>query len=310
MQTEAKLSGNTEAVTRQEVICTEDGSATANVSTTNFEGTSVFWASSRQQREARFSHLRETPALTMYFSLDGMSAAKPRNEPARLLRSHHHTVVYTPRFEGFYFSQSPRLINFGIELSAAFYNRLLDIDLDTVQRFRERIQRGEQAELSAHPMPVTPAQLAVIREMQQCMYDGGMKRMYYESKILELFLMQVAQAERQGGGLPVTIKPYDIDKLHAARHFIQENMLSSFTLEQVSRAAGLNEFKLKKGFRELFGTTVFGYLNELRMHHARELLLGKGTAVQEVADILGYAEPHSFTKVFKKFFGYLPRELK
>jgi AraC-like DNA-binding protein len=149
-----------------------------------------------------------------------------------------------------------------------------------------------------------------MKEMIHCSYEGHMRQLYYEAKIIELFLMQAQQAENMMGRKPVQIKAADIEKLHAARQFVHMNMLEPISLQQVARAAGLNDFKLKKGFRELFGTTVFGYLNELKMTHAKRLLQDGGVSVGDIAIDLGYSEPQNFTKAFKRHFGYTPGEVK
>lgn len=87
-------------------------------------------------------------------------------------------------------------------------------------------------------------------------------------------------------------------------------MFDPLTLSGIARDAGLNEFMLKKGFKELFGLTVFGYLNELKMNYARQMLLESQCTVYEAAYTMGYNEPYNFSKAFKKHFGYLPGELK
>ena len=71
----------------------------------------------------------------------------------------------------------------------------------------------------------------------------------------------------------------------------------------------LQEFKLKKGFRELFGTTVFGYVLQLRMHHARRLL-EQGTTVSEAAFMVGYQNVSSFCVEFRKRYGYSPGRIR
>ncbi|MEO8398573.1 MAG: AraC family transcriptional regulator [Ignavibacteriaceae bacterium] len=71
-------------------------------------------------------------------------------------------------------------------------------------------------------------------------------------------------------------------------------MIKEFTLLDLSRKVGLNDFKLKKGFRELLGTTVFSYLNELKMDYAKQLLLDKKKTIYETSMVMGFSEPHHF----------------
>ncbi|WP_249664415.1 helix-turn-helix transcriptional regulator, partial [Lysinibacillus sp. D4B1_S16] len=74
-------------------------------------------------------------------------------------------------------------------------------------------------------------------------------------------------------------------------------------LMELSRLIGLNDFKLKKGFKEMYGTTVFGYLREKRLEQA-SLLLQNGTMnVMEVANAVGCSNPSHFAEVRKEKYG-------
>lgn len=74
----------------------------------------------------------------------------------------------------------------------------------------------------------------------------------------------------------------------------------------LARQVGLNDFKLKLGFRQVFGTTVFGYLHEHRMEQAQLLLQERRMNVEEVARTVGYANRSSFA-AFRKKFGINPK---
>lgn len=281
----------------------------ADLSLTAFGDTFVVSAKSRQEKEIMFREEQPEPAITLYFSLEGSSAAYGGGTEKKL-RPGQHMIRYASQFDGYYVMSSPTIQSFSVFLEASFFWRLMEADLECLKRFGDSIQQGGITDIAPQPLPVTARQQTVIREMQQCAYTGQMKRLYYESRITELFLLQAEQANSLLGKPLPQIRPADIEKLHAARDFVTQHMLWPLTLGQIAREAGLNDFKLKKGFKELFGTTVFGYLHELKMHHARELLLDKGCTVFEVADALGYSEPHNFSQAFKKHFGYLPGKLK
>jgi AraC-like DNA-binding protein len=82
------------------------------------------------------------------------------------------------------------------------------------------------------------------------------------------------------------------------------------SLPELARHVGLNEFKLKTGFRTLFGTSVFAYLRAQRMELARRLLVQRGQSVTEVALRVGYANPSKFALAFRKHFGFPPSALR
>ncbi len=75
---------------------------------------------------------------------------------------------------------------------------------------------------------------------------------------------------------------------------------------ELSRRVNLNDFKLKKGFRQVFGTSVFGYLRQVRMEQARMLLEQARMNVTQVALNVGYANPSHFAAAFKGQFGINP----
>ena len=71
---------------------------------------------------------------------------------------------------------------------------------------------------------------------------------------------------------------------------------------------GTNEFKLKVGFRSIFGTTVYGYLSDHRMEHARKMLTVDKVRIKEVAVEVGYSNPSHFIAAYKRKFGVTPKQ--
>jgi AraC-like DNA-binding protein len=82
------------------------------------------------------------------------------------------------------------------------------------------------------------------------------------------------------------------------------------SIAALSRKAGINSMKLKTGFKQLFNTTVFGYLHTIRMQEAKRLLTEENMQVNEVADRIGYKYPHHFTAAFKRKFNITPSQLR
>jgi len=101
-------------------------------------------------------------------------------------------------------------------------------------------------------------------------------------------------------------KKEEEEKLNLIRSYLHQHFLEELSLAKLCRVAALNEFKLKKGFKQLFGTTVFGYVKALQMKYACRLLEEERKQVEEVAYTLGYEYPQHFSTAFKKFFGSNP----
>ena len=101
----------------------------------------------------------------------------------------------------------------------------------------------------------------------------------------------------------------DRDKIVKAREILLQHIGEPITIKELSRKVAINECYLKKGFKELFGTTVFDFYQSQRMEHARYLLYEKGLSVTEVSMMLGYSSISHFSTAFKKHTGLKPCEL-
>lgn len=156
---------------------------------------------------------------------------------------------------------------------------------------------------------ILPPMLQCINEISSSVFTGSLQQLYLETKATELFLLQI-QALKNNPLTITKLKPSDIECLHQARLYIEKNYHTPCTIIDLAKIVGINQTKLKSGFKELFGTTVFGYVKDLQMEKARQLLLDEKLYVSEVADQIGYKHPQHFAAAFKRKFGILPSELK
>ena len=159
---------------------------------------------------------------------------------------------------------------------------------------------------------LTSAMYLPLQQIINCPFQGLTKQIYLEAKCLELIALKLEQLTKieNASVKSITLKPKDIEKIRRARDiliFQQENPPS---LLDLARQVGINDNKLKIGFREVFGTTVFGYLHNHRMEIARQLLQDGKMRVAAVANAVGYANPGHFAAGFKRKFGVSPSECK
>ena len=101
----------------------------------------------------------------------------------------------------------------------------------------------------------------------------------------------------------------DRDKVIKAREVLIQHIGEPITIKELSRKVAMNECYLKKGFKEMFGTTIFDFYQSQRMEHAKYLLYEKGLTVTEVSVLLGYSSISLFSTAFKKHTGLKPCEL-
>jgi AraC family transcriptional regulator len=101
----------------------------------------------------------------------------------------------------------------------------------------------------------------------------------------------------------------DREKITKAREILLQHIGEPITIKELSRKVAMNECYLKKGFKEMFGTTIFDFYQSQRMEHAKYLLYEKGMTVTEVSIMLGYSSISHFSTAFKKHTGLKPCEL-
>lgn len=101
------------------------------------------------------------------------------------------------------------------------------------------------------------------------------------------------------------LNPYDVGKIYQVAGFM-ETYTQTITLKQLAEIFDLSTYKLDKGFKEIFGYSVLHHRYEERMRKALRFVNDKNYTSKQVADMLGYSEPQSFSRAFRKRFGYAP----
>jgi AraC-like DNA-binding protein len=101
----------------------------------------------------------------------------------------------------------------------------------------------------------------------------------------------------------------DREKIVLAREILLRHIGDPITIRELSRKVAINECYLKKGFKVMYGMTIFDFYQDQRMEHAKYLLYEKGQSVSEVSVSLGYSSISHFSAAFKKHTGIKPCEL-
>jgi len=159
---------------------------------------------------------------------------------------------------------------------------------------------------------ITPAMRLVLKQILQCPFRETLRQMYLEGKVLELLVLQIAQWGENNLLLKNSLffRPDEIERLHHAKAILNQKLQNPPSLLNLARQIGLNDFKLKRGFREVFGTTVCGYVQSVRLEQAQQLLRGTNLAIAEIAYQVGYESTSHFGYLFKRQFGVTPRDYR
>jgi AraC-like DNA-binding protein len=153
------------------------------------------------------------------------------------------------------------------------------------------------------------ASFRLLDELTHCDARGAARQLHLEAKGLELLAAWIEELE---GARDATarLSAVDVERLECARRILIARMTTPPRLPELARLVGLNEAKLKAGFRSHFGQTVYGYLRQQRLHEAHRLLRQGRYNVTEVATRVGYANPSKFAAAFRVQFGVSPSHVR
>ncbi len=279
-----------------------------------FDGVHALKRRSMLHQEVCMNFKSDYSVFEMHFSLAGHAEVESLNSKYDYsFGPQQHNFFYSSNFEGKFRGGKQEVPNdvFEIHFTENYFNRFADSESKTIDKFLKGIDKQEISNsLSPQNMPITAQMNLLLADISQCQRKGVLKRLFLESKILELFLLQIEQYESTHSVVPSEkIRKEDVEKIHHAKMLLEQNITSPYSLLELSRKVGLNDFKLKKGFKILFGTTVFGYLHEIRMQQSKRMLLEENKPVKEVAAYCGYQYVQHFTTAFKNKFGITPGKL-
>jgi AraC-like DNA-binding protein len=155
------------------------------------------------------------------------------------------------------------------------------------------------------PVGLTPPMEAALDQMLCCPFHGITRTLFLEAKSLELISLFI-DAAQESPPLPAALSREDRDRIHEAQQILHGNLQTPPSLTALARQVGLNDRKLKEGFRQLYGTTVFGYLAQQRLERACHLLADQHP-IATVSYAIGYASPTAFSGAFRRRFGMSPK---
>ena len=292
--------------------------------TTTSEGTreSLLW---------EFDGIRMGHAVSSFNTLTTFTAASANTDLVRLhiglkgnysFRYHqldtdyhliggHHNILYSKDFEMTVENRTLTLETFGIQFPKQAFLRFTQNASDLLKRFADHLESGSPTILSEQWGAVDPAIQQVVHQIVNNPYKGDLQQIFLLSKSVELLVLCAESCRRTLEKKEAFITSQaDKEKILAVRDLINEKLDSPPNLSSISRTVGLNEYKLKRGFKQVFNTTVFAYLSEQRLLLARQYLLDTPRTAADIGYQLGYSTPQHFNNAFKKRFGNTPDSIR
>jgi AraC family transcriptional regulator, transcriptional activator of the genes for pyochelin and ferripyochelin receptors len=213
-----------------------------------------------------------------------------------------------PETEGWQSQQQILRVKVNID-PTVFLARMGTEQLASLLPILQALASGQSAEPFYRQGVITPEIRTILRQVLHCPYEGTMKQWYLEAKTLELMTLQFDQLGCKSAQ-EARLKSPDIDRIHRAQELLLQNLEHPPSLLELAHWVETNDCTLKRGFKQVFGTTVFGYLRQQRLQVARQLLATTSLKVQTVGRKVGFCDRNHFTRIFKQKFGMTPTEYR
>lgn len=289
----------------------EPGLAQAQITTFHTPGIDLIQANFTTERKLVLVDPESTESISSSFILDGAVESQfSLNNNSVLHWVNTHGFQYTPDFQGKHIIHNRKLQAFSLVYDNEYFKSIAQsAGMPYLDKISNCIERGETLLVPPGTLLLQPRMVELLHATRQCSFQGLTKYLFIEAKLLELLALQMEQLNA-GSGVKEEWNRADRERLKAVHDFINQNYLEPLTLTGICYRFGLNEFKLKKGFKHFFGSTVFGHIHALRMKAAQKLLASGQMNVSEVSFHIGYNNISSFSAAFKKHFGYLPGTIR
>lgn len=156
---------------------------------------------------------------------------------------------------------------------------------------------------------LTPGMMIVLNQLESYSISNKVRNLYYRAKTYELLSLYFNKA----AGPDVEQCPFlkdeeNVLKIRRAKDLVIANMAEPLSLQELSREIGLSLKKLKEGFKQIYGDSVFSFLFDYKMEYARKLLDTGEYNVNEVGLKVGYSTSSHFIAAFRKKFGTTPKK--
>jgi AraC-like DNA-binding protein len=288
-------------------------------------------AGTRDSLSWEFDGIRMGHAISRFHTLTSFNASSANTDMVRLhiglkgnysfryqqldttfdLIGGHHNILYSKDFDMTVENRTLELETFGVQFPKETFLRFTQNSTDLLKRFAEKIIKDKSVLLTDQWGAVDPPIQQVVDQVLHNRYAGDLQQLFLLSKSIEILVLCAESCQKTSNKKDVFLKSNtDKEKIIAARDLVNESVHCPPSLSEIAAAVGLNEYKLKRGFKETFQTTVFGYLTDQRLLLARRYLLDTEKTAAEIAYELGYSTPQHFNNAFKSHFGHTPDSIR
>lgn len=169
---------------------------------------------------------------------------------------------------------------------------------------------GTLTQTATRRLPLKADLMRCLEDLRRCEHEGFARTLFMRSKGFEILchIVKMLEIDESFGGADASLATSK--GVLRAQQILKQRFVSPPSLDDLAKEVGVSRSGLCAGFRQIVGQSIFGYIQELRMEKARELLSETAEPITEVAYAVGYSHQSSFTIAVQRRFGMSPSELR
>ncbi|MCT1532902.1 AraC family transcriptional regulator [Sphingobacterium daejeonense] len=254
-------------------------------------------------------HLRvnhQFPMIKVQFEIEGNSNFESVNNKSIVIPGNHYQFINIPKTNGYIaYNSSRKVLDIHIEEDYLF--ELLKTQGYSEKQLREHFLLKNYT-FYREATVINEHQKKLIEELLNHRYQSEFAKQFIRTKALELIITVFAGANNQLNA--VKWSQNDIEIMLNIKSYLDEHFHEELHLKTLTRKFGINEYKLKNAFKDLFDDTVFSYIRKQKLKRAKYLLLNSDLEIKEIAFLTGFKYSHHFSKVYFDHYHIKPQEFR
>lgn len=271
-----------------------------------FDGLQISFINVNLKEELNIKGIEISNQLEFSFLIEGEQVIKIKGNPNDLIyESQESYLVYLENQHiDIYLHKKKHLKELKISMNDSFIQKH---KLNESFEFKELYSLKKRTQSLSKPICIKTQQ--ILAELLIDTKQGLFKRLFLESKVLELLSLQM---ETSKGEKKKTINENQkiIKKVYEVQTIINNDLHIQFTIPELSQKIGVNDSILKKEFKRVFGKTIFEYALNKRINESKKLLDFSDKPIYEISELVGYKNATHFSAAFKKLEGVTPKKYR
>lgn len=256
------------------------------------------------------AHL-DQPLAALCFQLEGSAQAIQSSTDFKLdiFPGEANLMMIPPLSETFELKEEMGGTSFMVILSQGYLQDLSSRFPNVFEPIISKIKRKNLGLYKEKNLRMTPRMRSIIKRIQHPVNNDMVGSLFLEAQILDLLAIMFSQKEETSSN-GHSLTALELERINRAKEILTDRLEDPPTLAELSKLIGTNEFKLKSGFKEVFGTSPYAYHLQHKLELAKSYILDTDLTIAEIGYRVGYSDPAHFTNAFRKQFDIRPSDLR